>query len=203
MAAAETGSVPPPGRGILFPSHPFQGRIIIRQMVADAAATLWAPTVRPYRWSSGFQALYTSLDLDVAIAERLKRTGQRRTRLAVGVAQASIQHTVDLTSDAALSALGASLQDVVGPGYPVPQRIGRTLFEAEVGALLVPAAIAEVARQYPRFLFGRGRRVDERQTPGAGINFVIFPDNLRRGDGYPEIERFMCEIQGITRGTDQ
>lgn len=180
--------------------RPFQGRIIVRQVVAEAVAALWRPTVHPHRWSRGFPALYTSLDLDVAIAERLKRTGLRRTRLAVGLARASIQRTVDLSLDASLATVGASTQGVTGLDYTVPQRIGRELFEGGVAALLVPAAIAEVAQHYPRFRLVQDRHVEERATPGTGIHLVIFPDNLERGDGYPEIERFLCEILGMAEG---
>ncbi len=137
MHAASAAEAPPPGQPALSSPRPFHGRIVIRQVVTEAAATLWIPSVRPYRWSSGFPALYTPLNLYVALAERLKRTGLRRTRLAVGVARASIQKTVDLTLDPALSVFGASIQDVVGPDYEVPRRIGRALFEAGVAALLV------------------------------------------------------------------
>jgi RES domain-containing protein len=200
MAAASIVGDPRAGRRDLPPHKPFHGRILIRQVVAEAAATLWVPTVRPYRWSSGFPALYTSLELDVAIAERLKRTGLRRTRLAVGVARATIRRTVDLTADVALSVVGETVQDVSGPDYDVPQRVGRGLFEAGIAALLVPAVITEVAHQYPRFLFVRGGHSEQRRTPSSGTNLVIFPDNLERGDGYPEVDRFVCEILGIAEG---
>lgn len=147
--------------------------------------------------------MYASLDLDVAFAERLKRTGFQRTPLLVGIARASIARTLDLTSDQTLATFGLSVTAVTGPDYAPSQRLGRELFETGVAALLVPAAIAEVPTQLPRFVLVRERERQERTTPGVGVNLVIFTGNLRPGDGYREIERFLCAIFGLSPGDER
>jgi hypothetical protein len=53
-------------------AHPFSGHIVYRQVVDEHHAILWRPSHHPWRWNLGFPALCTSLELNVAITERLK-----------------------------------------------------------------------------------------------------------------------------------
>jgi hypothetical protein len=149
------------------------------------------------RWNAGFPALYTGLDLDVALTERLKRTGPVAVRLLVGRADALIARTVDLCDLSVLGRLSLGTGELVGD-YALPQELGAAFLRAGVTGLLVPAAIAETAQLYPRFRVVReGQTPEVRQTPAQGVNLVIFTDNLVAGDRYPEIDRFSCEIRGL------
>ncbi len=155
MPAASIAGAPPPGRHPLLLPRPFQGRIIIRQVMAEAAAMLWVPTVRPYRWSSGFPALYASLDMDVAVAERLKRTGLRRTRLAVGVARASIQKTVPLTRNAALAASVVRFMTLSGSITPFPSGSeGHSSMPGSLGYSCPPRSLRSHASTHASSLLG-------------------------------------------------
>src|SRR3990172_8819716 len=60
--------------GVNAHAHPFSGRVVHRQVRRPHAHALWDPGFGPYRWNSGFPALYASLSLDFALAERIKRT---------------------------------------------------------------------------------------------------------------------------------
>jgi RES domain-containing protein len=179
-------------------ARPFSGRVVHRQVLEAVASRLWAPTLRSGRWNQGFAALYTALDLDVALAERIKRTLMRPASLAVASADATIGRTVDLTEPAPLGRFGLSPSEITAPSYSLPQRLGAALFEKGITALLVPAALATTARIFPRFEFVREGRREIRITPATGTNLVLFTDNLGRGDRYPEIARFSCEVRGLT-----
>jgi RES domain-containing protein len=177
--------------------RPFGGQVVYRQLPVQNPADLWAPTTHPGRWNLGVPALYTSLLLDVALAERIKRTLARPTPVLVGVARASIARVLDLGPAEVRRPFGVTVAVLKTEDYSVPQRLGAALFEAVVTGVLVPAAIASTAAQYPRFRFSRDSHTEVRPTPRAGANLVIFADNLRRGDAYPEINRFHCEVVGI------
>jgi RES domain-containing protein len=174
---------------------PFGAHIVFRQVVR-AWGRLWEP-VMSARWNVGFPALYTGLDLDVALTERLKRTGPVSVRLIVGRADALIARTVDLCDLSILARLGPRTAELV-EDYALPQELGGAFLRTGVTGLLVPAAIAETAHLYPRFrLVREGQTLEVRQTPAQGVNLVIFTDNLVAGDRYPEIDRFTCEIRGL------
>lgn len=175
----------------------FAGRVIHRQLPTASPADLWEPTSRPRRWNYGFPALYTSLVFVVAIAERVKRTLARSVELLMGVGAASIARVVDVALSDVRAALGASVEDLTTEDYTFTQQVGAALFRAGVTGLLVPSAIADTARLYPRFRFVRDGHVEIRPTPASGVNLVIFTDNFLPGDGYPETMRFICEIAGI------
>jgi len=177
-------------------ARPFRQRVLHRQILA-AHDHLWTPTRRPSRYSVGIAALYTALALDVALAERIKRTGDLPVRLLVGEAEAGLSRTVDLTLPDTLAHLRISTEDLLRT-HPLPQTLGALFAERGIVALLYPAALAETARMYPRFRFSPERGpTTVRATPSAGVNLVIFTDNLAAGDRYPEIRRFRCEVQGI------
>jgi len=176
-------------------ARPFGARIVFRQVVR-AWGRLWEP-VMSARWNIGFPALYAGLDLDVALTERLKRTGPMAVRLLVGRADALIARTVDLCDLSVLGQLGLGTAELVGD-QELPQELGAAILRAGVTGLLVPAAIAETAQLYPQFrLVREGQTPEVRQTPPEGINLVIFTGNLVVGDRYPEIDRFTCEIRGL------
>jgi hypothetical protein len=180
---------------------PFRGRVVYRNVLRRYdGKRLWKPSMRPYRWSAGVSTLYTSLDLDVALAERIKHTLAAPIEVVVGTAQVSIKQAVDLTTDDALRSLaGVLTRDVTAADHAVPQRIGTALSRRGAAALLVPAAVGEVAALFPQFRFVRGGRTESRTTPASGVNVVIFSDNLDRSDVIRIRGRrpFRCVIQGL------
>ena len=99
---------------------------------------------------------------------------------------------VDLGDPAILSSLGVSSDDLTTEDYAVPQDLGGRFFRAGVTGLLVPAALRATALLYPRFRMVRDGQVVVHDTPATGVNVVLYPDNLHRGDAYPEVERFIC-----------
>lgn len=175
----------------------FSGRIIHRQVPAANEAALWQPTLRSWRWNRGFPALYTSLELDVALAERIKVTLAVPTILVVGVADATIARTLALTDPSTLAGLGLTLENLTQSDYAFTQDLGTAFHASGVTALLVPAALRETAQFYPRFRFTRDGHIAIRATPDSGVNLVLFTDNLHRHDAYPETARFTCEVAGI------
>lgn len=183
--------------------HRFQGQVIYRHVPAGSAGSLppalWRATTHPWRWNGAFPTLYTALSLDVSFAERLKRSGPAPVRVVVGVADATIARTIDLTDPAILALLGVGTPDLTRAEYTLTRTLGIAFYHAGITALLVPAAIEIAARQYPRFRVVRGGVPELRATPASGTNAVIFPSNRRRGDRWPERrdERFECEIAGI------
>ncbi|HEV2440576.1 MAG TPA: RES family NAD+ phosphorylase [bacterium] len=177
--------------------RPFTGEVVHRQLPVQNPAGLWAPTSRARRWNRGFSALYTSLLLDVAFAERIKRSLARPASLVVGVARASIARVLDFQNKDVQRLLGFAAGALTTEDYALTQRFGAALFEANVTGLLVPAAIASTATRYPSFRLTREGHSETRVTPHAGTNLVIFTDNLHRGDGYPESHRVRCELTGI------
>ncbi len=177
--------------------RPFAGRVVHRQLPVHSPADLWAPSSYARRWNRGFSALYTSLLLDVAFAERIKRSLARPVSLVIGVARASIARVLDLELADVRGLFEVAAAAMTTEDYALTQRLGAVLFEANVTGLLVPAAITSTAAHYPSFRLTRERHSKTRVTPRSGTNLVIFPDNLRRGDGYPESERFHCEVTGI------
>jgi len=177
--------------------RPFADQILQRQLPAQNPAALWTPTLHARRWNLGFPALYASLLLDVALAERIKRTLARPAQLLAGVATASIARVVDVGLVEVQEALGVSIDALTTADYTLTQQLGTALFQAGVTGLLVPAALAETARRYPSFRFIRHGHSEVRPTPASGTNLVLFTSNLRRGDAYPETDRFACEVTGI------
>lgn len=178
---------------------PFSGTIVYRQTFVRNVRRLWTPSRAPLRWSAGFNAVYTSLDLAVALAERVKRTGATRVEIVVGIARVQIRRVVTL-DDEAMSALGTSREEVTAEDYSLPQRLGRALFEQGAGAIAVPAAIARVAEWFPEMRVERGLSTLTVATPRFGTNLVIFPDNRDRSDSRREVERYTCLLQGIAAG---
>ena len=158
--------------------------------------------MRPWRWNGAFATLYTALSLHVALVERVKRTGAAPVRVLVGTADVSITHTLDLTDPAALALLRLRGDDLTTDDHALTRALGTALFRAGITALVVPAAIATTAREYPRFRLVRDERTTIHSTPTEGTNLVIFRSNRSRGDGWPECvaERFLCEIAGLPPG---
>lgn len=193
VGAAEVAAV------VTAHAHPFSGRVVHRQVRRPHAHALWDPGLGPYRWNSGFPALYTSLSLEVALAERIKRTLARPVELVVGIAQADLRVTLDLTAPAVRATLGVTAEELTADDHTLTQQLGRRLYDGGTTALLVPAAIASTAALYPRFPIRRDGRVSIHATPAQGTNLLIYTDHLRPGDAYPEIERFACVARGLRR----
>jgi hypothetical protein len=105
---------------------------------------------------------------------------------------------LDLTASGTLAKLGIVRDDLTADDYLVTHRLAAAFFATGVTGLLVPAALAGAARLYPRFRLVRGKQVTVCPTPASGMNLVIFPDNLRHPDRYPETGRFACEVTGLT-----
>ena len=123
----------------------FDGRVVYRQVPTGLAGqprpALWRPTRRPWRWNDAFPTLYTALSLEVAYAERLKRTGAAPVRLVVGVADVSIGRTLDLTDPSVLVRLRVRVADLVADDHTVTRALGTAFYQAGITGLLVPAAI--------------------------------------------------------------
>ena len=179
---------------------PFSGTVVYRQTFARNAGRLWTPSSAPLRWSDSFNAVYTSLDLTVALAERIKRTGATRVEIVVGIARVQIRRVVTL-DDQAMGALGTSREEVTTEDYTLSQRLGRALSEQGAGAIAVPAAIAAVAEWFPEMRVERGLSRLMVATPRSGTNLVIFPDNRDPSDFRREVERYTCLLRGISEGS--
>lgn len=176
----------------------FEGRVVFRQVLRSRAAERWLHSVHPGRWNPAFPALYTSLSLDVALAERLKRTGTDVTDLTVGIGEVSLEHVVDLTIPAALAEFGATPEDVVRDSeYGVPHRIATALHAKGIMGLLVPAALSSVSRLLPRFVVRRDQHEETHETPSSGIHLVIYPASVLYLIPLNEIETFNCTVWGL------
>ncbi len=175
MPAASPAEAPS-RRGRSFAIVPFRGDVVYRQVRYARKRLLWVPSTDPYRWNVGFPALYTSLSEDVAIAERVKRTGADPTRIVLGTARADIRSIADLTAPAGLAVVGFTLADITGPAYVLTQRLGRQAYDQGLAGLLVPAAIFGLAEIFPTFRYApsRGRAAD-RHMPHGGVNLILFP----------------------------
>ena len=138
-----------------------------------------------------------SLELDVALAERMKVTLAVPTILVVGVADATIARNLDLTDPSTLASLDLTVENLTKPDYTFTQDLGTAFHASGVTALLVPAALRETAQLYPRFRLTRDGHIAIRATPNSGVNLILFTDNLHRHDAYPEAARFTCEVAGI------
>jgi hypothetical protein len=144
---------------------PFSGTVVYRQTFARNTGRLWAPSNAPLRWSEGFNAVYTSLDLTVALAERVKRTGATRVEIVVRIARVQIRRVVTL-DDQVLSALGTSREEVTMEDYTLPQRLGRALSERASAGLAPARAWVTVMSRLPR---SRSRRCSQRWDAVAAI----------------------------------
>ncbi len=177
----------------------FQGRVIYRQVLRAQSPRRWLYSTYPGRWNPSFPALYTSLSLDVALAERLKRTGTDLTDLTVGVGDVALERVADLTTPAALTRWGIGPEDVVlDRDYRVPHRIAATLHAEGATGLLAPAALSSVSRLLPRFVLRRDTHEETRRTPSSGVNLIIFPANVLYLVPIQETDWFDCTIWGLT-----
>jgi len=163
---------------------------VYRQVRHSWRRELWTASPDSFRWSVGFPALYTSLTEDVAIAERIRRTGTHPTRIVIGRATVTVGAVAELTTPTGRAAAGVALADVIGPSYAVPQRLGRQAYEQGLAGLLVPAAIIGLATIYPTFRYAPARgRVLDRPMPIEGINLVVFPQRFGVRDAFVPVIR--------------
>lgn len=188
-------------RPLRVSTRPFMGTVIFRQV--RAGHRLWRPSTGRHRWSEGFPALYASLELGVAFAERIKYVGPVPTDLEVGQATVTIRWIVDLTDGQTLNELGVTAEELTSDANDraLPRRIGTELYKAGATALLVPAAIALAARIYPRYRIERERRpVEIHAMPRGGTNLVVSTKRMRKGDLIQRDKRsvFRCRLQALT-----
>lgn len=81
---------------------PFAGPVVYRNVRAKGGPPLWQPSRAGLRWNPTFRALYTSLELEVSLAERLKHSESTPLEVVVGVAHVVAQRVADLTHPATL-----------------------------------------------------------------------------------------------------
>ena len=182
-----------------FVVRPFVGTVVFRNVARIRTTQLWTPTVRPGRLSKGFPALYASLSLEVSLAERVKRTTVDAVELTVGEGAVALGMVADLTATQARQQVRVTLRGLTGTDYTVPQRIGARAYHAGLAGLLVPAAIRTVANQYPAIIMHVNNVRLRFRTPSSGVNLVVFPEHMRRGDSLHEILRYDCVVQGVRK----
>lgn len=170
---------------------------MFRNVARVQASRLWAPTTRPGRWSDGSPALYTSLSLEVSLAERVKRTTIDVVELTVGEAAVVLGMVADLTTRRSRQRLHVTLRDITGWDYTLSQQIAARAYRAGLAGLLVPAAIRLVAKEYPTIIVYRGDVRMRLRTPNSGPNLVVFPERMRRDDSIGEILHYDCVVQGV------
>ncbi len=155
--------------------------VVFRNIPARAHVGLWNYSSRSYRWSVGAPTLYASTDAVVCLAERVKQTLARPLQVELGYAEIDLQLGANL---AAAGALPVQLPDVLSADYVVPQRIGMMLHKVGISALVVPAAIGEVAALFPRIEVTNttSTLTGVHEIPSSGTNVVVFRDRLAAQD---------------------
>lgn len=152
----------------------FAGPVVSRNVRAIDGPPLWHPSRPGLRWNPTFQALYTSLELETSLAERLKHSEPIPLEVVVGVAHVVAQRVADLTQSATLQHFQTTGAALVRDEYDEPHRIAEIIHRLDIGGLLVPAAISVVSQKFPRIQLTRdGLRVVY-GTPRAGVNLVPF-----------------------------
>jgi RES domain-containing protein len=174
----------------------FSATVVYRQVPVAYEAMSWHASPPGGRWNPTFPALYAALDLDVALAERIKRTGPVRSELAVGLSRVRFARVLDLRSPDVRTLLRVARDALTRDDYRATHALASRLFVAGIRGLLVPAALTRVAGFYPHFWFERDGEPELRRTPAGGTNLVVFPDHVAAGDEREEIGRFHCAIWG-------
>ena len=117
----------------------FSATVVYRQVPVAYEAMSWHASPPGGRWNPTFPALYAALDLDVALAERIKRTGPVRTELTVGLSRARFARVLDLRSPDVRTLLRVARDALTRDDYRATHALATTLFLASITGLLVPA----------------------------------------------------------------
>ncbi len=174
----------------------FAGPVVYRNVRTIGGPPLWQPSRPGLRWNPTFPALYTSLKLEMSLAERLKHSEPIPLGVVVGVAHVVAQRIADLTQSATLQHFRTTGGALVRDAYDEPHRIAEIIHRLDVGGLLVPAAIGVVPQKYTRMRLARdGLRVVY-DTPRTGVNLVLFPNRYQE---VRELERYRAILQGLAR----
>ena len=174
----------------------FSATVVYRQVPVAYQAMLWHASPPGGRWNPTFPALYAALDLDVALAERIKRTGPVRTELTVGLSRARFARVLDLRSPDVRTLLRVTRHALTRDDYRATHVLASTLFVTSITGLLVPAALTRMAGFYPYFWLERDGEPELHRTPTGGTNLVVFPDHVAAGDERKETGRFHCAVWG-------
>ncbi len=167
-----------------------------RNVRAIGGPPLWQSSRPGLRWNPTFPALYTSLELETSLAERLKHSEPVPLEVVVGVAHVVAQSVADLTHPATLQHFQTTRAALVRDEYNEPNRIAEIIHRLDIGGLLVPAAIGVVSQKFPRIQITRdGLRVAY-VTPRTGVNLVLFAN---RYEEFRELERYRVILRGLTR----
>lgn len=175
---------------------PFAGPVVYRNVRARGGPPLWQPSRPGLRWNPTFSALYTSLELEVSLAERLKHSEPIPLEVVVGVAHVVAQRVVDLTQAATLQHFQTTGAALVRDEYDEPYRIVEIIHRLDIAGLLVPAAIGVVSQRFPRIQLTRDGLRIVCDTPRTGVNLVLFPN---RYEEFRELERYRVIFRGLTR----
>lgn len=157
---------------------------------------LWHSSRPGLRWNPTFPALYTSLELELSLAERLKHSEPVPLEVVVGVAHIVAHRVVDLTQPTTLQHFRTAGTDLVRDDYHEPHRIAEIIHRLDVAGLLVPSAIGMVSQRFPRMQLTRDRLRIVHDTPRTGLNLVLFPDRYQE---FRELERYHAILRGLTR----
>jgi hypothetical protein len=174
----------------------FAGPVVYRNVRTIARLALWHPSRPGLRWNPTFPALYTSLQLETSLAERLKHSAPIALEVTVGIAHVVAHRVADLTRGATLQHFQTSGAALVRDDYDEPTRIAEIVHRLDVGGLLVPAAIEMVVRKFPRMQLMRDGLRIAYEIPRTGVNLVLFPDRYQE---FRELERYSALLRGLTR----
>lgn len=176
--------------------RPFAGPVVYRNVRGIGGPPLWQPSRPGLRWNPTFQALYTSLELETSLAERLKHSEPIPLEVVVGVAHVVAQRVADLTQAATLRHFQTTGAALVRDEYDEPHRIAEIVHRLNIGGLLVPAAIGVVSQKFPHFQLARDGLRILYETPRAGVNLVLFPGRYQE---FRELQRYRAILRGLTR----
>jgi len=179
-----------------FVVGPFAGPVVYRNVRAIGGPPLWQPSRPGLRWNPTFPALYTSLELETSLAERLKHSEPISLEVVVGVAHVVAQRVADLTQSATLQDFQTTGAALVRDEYDGPHRIAEIIHRLDIGGLLVPAAIGVVSQKFPRIQLRRDGLRIVYDTPRTSVNLVLFPDRYQE---FRELERYRAILRGLTR----
>ncbi len=174
----------------------FAGPVVYRNVRVTGGSPVWQPSRPGLRWNPTFPALYTSLELEVSLAERLKHSESIPLEVVVGVAHVVAQRVVDLTQPVTLQHFQTTGTTLGRDEYDEPHRVAEIIHRLDIAGLLVPAAIGVVSQRFPHIQLTRDRLRMVFETPRTGVNLVLFPNRYQE---FRELERYRAILRGLTR----